>query len=56
MSQARLSRRRPTREHKARDALARLRRDPAVKDADPAARAWLMALLARGEGAAAKDK
>jgi hypothetical protein len=56
MTRARLSRRRPTRDRKARDALARLRRDTAVKAADPAARAWLLALLGRGEGAAAKAK
>lgn len=29
--------------------LAALRADPAVRAADPAARAWLLALLSRGE-------
>lgn len=34
-----------------RSALARLRRDPAVTAADPAARSWIMRLFERGERA-----
>jgi hypothetical protein len=33
------------------DPLAALRADPAVRAADPAARAWLLGLLANGEHA-----
>jgi hypothetical protein len=46
---ARESPRRPRAGRPAPDALARLRADPAVRAADPAAREWLLALLERGE-------
>jgi hypothetical protein len=40
-----------TRNNRPQDPLAALRRDPAVRAAERSARAWLLALLQRGERA-----